>query len=398
MDKDNVNLIKRKRLCSGCGACTAVCRKNCISMEKSAEYNYPCVNEPLCSHCGLCLKVCPGSRLLSRLEKRMPLPLKIPDSLGYYIAWSSDSNIRRNAASGGVISSLAIFMLKQGLIDGAICVRQDETDPLSNRTFAARNESDILMASGSRYSPVSNCEALKSILGDGKRYAFIGKPCEIDALNELQKYLPELRDKIRLRISVMCACTPSRKATLKLLRKLKVKASGVRRLSYRGDGWPGSFSVETSDGSRISMPYLDAWNNCLSRYSCIRCTICDDPLGNCADITVGDAWDRKLLQNDQGISAVIVRTGAGRHSMDAAIAQKAVYAEKIGPVDIAGFQKSLVNKMGRSAGNTFAYNLVFLHKFDPDGLKQSRGKSLMAYFGLFKRVVRFLADKLSAQY
>lgn len=363
-------------------------------MEHGSSYNYPCIDDSSCNHCGLCLQVCPGNRILDRLISKNLSPLNIQDTFNY-TACSTDEKIRYNAASGGVISSLLVFLIKQKYIDGAICVKQDENNPLENKSFAAASEFEVLQASGSRYSPVSNCEALKDILNDNKQYVFIGKPCEIDAVNELQKYLPELGEKIKLKISLMCACTPSRKGTRKLLKDLKIQPSEIKKLSYRGKGWPGSFSVGTKDGGERSIPYLQAWNHCLSKYSSLRCILCDDPLGKAADMTVGDAWDQKLLQNNAGLSAVVVRTETGRRYMDMAMENNILSAERISPEDICRFQKSLISKTDKPMGNIFAYHLVFLHRINLKEVHKELGSSLKAYYSLFKRVIRFLIFKFN---
>jgi len=392
---NNINLIIKKRLCSGCGACTVICKKNCIHMKSGSSYNYPYIDNKSCNNCGLCLKVCPGNRILGRLISKNLASLNMQDTLNSYVAYSNDEKIRYNAASGGVISSLLVFLLKQKYIDGAICVKQDESNPLANKSFVATSEFEVLQASGSRYSPVSNCEILKDILSDNKQYAFIGKPCEIDAVNEMQKYLPELREKIKIKISLMCACTPSRKGTLKLLKNLNLEPSKITKLSYRGNGWPGFFRVETKENSQQTIPYLQAWNNCLSKYSCLRCIVCDNPFGKGADITVGDAWDQKLIKNNIGLSAVLVKSETGRSYMNMAVANNVLSVEEINSENIFSFQKSLISKNGKAVSNIFSYNLVFLHSLSLKEVHQQFGNNLKAYYSLFKRVIKFFILKLN---
>lgn len=389
----NINLIIKKRLCSGCGACTVICKRSCISMKKDKDYNYPSINAGLCNHCGLCLQVCPGKGILDRLSAKSLWTVNLQNTLAHYVAWSTDDTIRYNAASGGVITSLIFFLIKEKSIDGAICVKQEEKMPLYNKSFVAASETEVLQASGSRYSPVSNCEVLKEILQSNKKYAFIGKPCEVDAIIELQKYMPELREQIRLTISLMCACTPSRKGTLKLLQKLHLEPSKITTLSYRGKGWPGCFRVETKEGGYFEIPYFKAWNHYLSKYSCLRCRLCDDPLGREADLTVGDAWDQKLLQNNTGLSAVVVRTERGRQYMDRGIENNVVSVNKVTAEDIFTFQKSLISKRKDDIYNTFAYHFVFLHRLNLKEVYKVFGNSVKSYYCLFKTFIRFLILK-----
>lgn len=44
--------------CVACGACTKVCPKNAISIDKGC---YAAVNREACIGCGLCEKTCPAS-------------------------------------------------------------------------------------------------------------------------------------------------------------------------------------------------------------------------------------------------------------------------------------------------------------------------------------------------
>lgn len=52
--------IGNKFECSGCGACVAVCPKNCLYMGKDElGFSVPEIDEAACIDCGRCLSVCP---------------------------------------------------------------------------------------------------------------------------------------------------------------------------------------------------------------------------------------------------------------------------------------------------------------------------------------------------
>lgn len=60
MEKSIPVLYKRKALCCGCGACSAICPMNAIIMVEDSEgFEYPRIEEAKCVGCLLCLKVCP---------------------------------------------------------------------------------------------------------------------------------------------------------------------------------------------------------------------------------------------------------------------------------------------------------------------------------------------------
>ena len=49
-----------KLLCSGCGVCSLVCPKKCITYEKDVLGSlYARVDDKNCIECGACQKVCP---------------------------------------------------------------------------------------------------------------------------------------------------------------------------------------------------------------------------------------------------------------------------------------------------------------------------------------------------
>src|SRR5258708_16493215 len=123
---------------------------------------------------------------------------------------------------------------------------------------------------------------------------------------------PQLDQKIGLSLTFFCAGTPSTRGTLDLLSSLGVAPDQVGAVRYRGNGWPGKFSVTSRDGTNAkSMSYPDSWGR-LAGYRPLRCHLCPDGLGQSADISCGDAWERFTDTPDPGRSIVIVRTERGR--------------------------------------------------------------------------------------
>ena len=87
--------------CVGCTACAAICPRNVIRMERDPEgFQVPYIANPeLCVDCGLCERACPVLNLAP--EK--------PNDESAYIVQNRDIAVRKESASGGMFSAIAII-------------------------------------------------------------------------------------------------------------------------------------------------------------------------------------------------------------------------------------------------------------------------------------------------
>lgn len=86
-----ISLANREN-CTGCMNCMASCNVGTISLTKDSLDNlYPIIDSSKCIECGSCVSACPA---LSPVELHAPIKC--------YAAYSTDKNIRRFSASGGV--------------------------------------------------------------------------------------------------------------------------------------------------------------------------------------------------------------------------------------------------------------------------------------------------------
>ena len=56
-----------------------------------------------------------------------------------------------------------------------------------------------------------------------EKYLFIGKPCDVAAVRQMQQHDPRLKENIPYIVSFMCAGTPSLQGTEQVLDKLEVE-------------------------------------------------------------------------------------------------------------------------------------------------------------------------------
>lgn len=289
------NVAEVGELCTGCGTCVAICPPGVISMEINHDRG---VYEPVitggCDGCGLCLRVCPGievdlADLNMRVFGREPDDPLLGNYEACYVGHSMDDKIRYDSSSGGMITQILLYLLEEGLIDGALVTRMNPERPLEPEPFIARTPEDIIEARGSKYCPVPANVALREIIEEPGRYAVVGLPCHIHGIRKAQKFNRKLRERIVYHLGIVCNHTPTFKATLFLLERVGVKPEDVQGIHYRGEGWPGSLRVETGSGDILLLP--EYWGSGFGQlFMPGRCRMCCDHMAELSDMSFADPW------------------------------------------------------------------------------------------------------------
>lgn len=285
-----INKIKKNNLCLGCGLCSSVLGKDKCEMVLTKEGFYePYVKQPMTKKDNKTVKqLCPGIHVETTPHKGVWGSMK-----SIAEAWSANSNIRHKAASGGVITSLAVCLVEQHKVDAVLQVGVRDDSYLYNELKVSRSREDILHNAQSRYAPALVFENIMQILDSSEEtYAFIGKPCDMAAMQNLCREFPKYEQRIKYYLSIFCAGMPSYNATIKTWEQSGHKDAPLR-LKYRGEGWPGYFKAEFADGSDYQITYNESWGTILNRHLAFRCKICPDGIGMLADIAVGDSWNTK---------------------------------------------------------------------------------------------------------
>lgn len=123
----NIKSVYSKGLCTGCGICASVCPYSSIRIVKndSVGVYVPELDEKMCNKCGLCLSVCPGwsvnfGRLNLDIFGREPESMELGNYIGLYVGNAADYELRYNSSSGGLVTALSIFILKENIVDGVL--------------------------------------------------------------------------------------------------------------------------------------------------------------------------------------------------------------------------------------------------------------------------------------
>jgi len=222
-----------------------------------------------------------------------------------YLAHSTDEGVRFRASSGAFVKSFLVYLLESGTVDFAIITRTGGPDnPLVPETIITNSREDILSTrTNSVYAPNNPFRAFNR-LDPAKTYAFVGLPCHVRGLRALQK-----RGKCRnviIVIGLFCHHTPGIEFTRDVLRKLKVAECDVQQIEYRGNGWPGGFTVYLKDGQKKFIASHDYWSEDLNNGP-KACRYCSE-MAREAHLLVGDPWNLGLERTDsKGTSLVICR-------------------------------------------------------------------------------------------
>ena len=313
----NVLRVVFDGLCTGCGTCTGICPKKAVKMVLNTKKGIflPEVDEELCVDCGICYKVCPGEvvdfdSLNMEVFNQLPEDPFIGNYLDCYTGYSFDDDIRFNSSSGGLITQFLIFALEEGVVDGALVTRMSKEDPLMPEPFIARTRCEIIEASKSKYCPVPANIALQEILEapDNEKFAVVGLPCHIHGIRKAESINKKLKNKIKLHLGIICGTKKNFNATIYQLKRMNVPINNVKKISYRGEGWPGKFKVTLKNDQAILEDLISYYDGEFCSFIPWRCTTCSDHDCELSDISFGDAWIDEIKKADnKGTSIIITR-------------------------------------------------------------------------------------------
>lgn len=254
-------------------------------------------------------------------------------------AFATDPGIRDRAASGGVIPALLAQLFATEQIDCAYCVEPGST-PDTAAGVVIRKAADLGRTHGSVYHPVNFGANLQELLSGTERFAFVGLPCEIAALEMLKRRHPELAPRHIISIGLFCGGINTFAGVAYYLEGFGHRGDDVEEISYRHGPWPGRMRVKLRGRPQpVELPRIRGntrWK--ILRYVVAfqgywmlpRCRICPDQISDFADIAVGDPHlPRFRARGGLGFSAVLTRTARGEALVAAAVATGALAEEPL---------------------------------------------------------------------
>jgi coenzyme F420 hydrogenase subunit beta len=259
---------------------------------------------------------CPGRGvnypdLYSSIFGRLPKNWLLGCYRDVYIGYSCVPAIRRRGASGGVITQALVYLLEQGLVDGAVVVRQGSPRPWQAEPLIARSVDEILAASQSVYVPVPVNSLLPRMEAFDGRLAYVGLPDQVASLRRLQQLGHPGAQKVAYILGPYVGTCIYFGAVESYL-----KSNGVRNLEevvelrYREGEWPGHLQVKLRSGEKLRADKFH-YNYLIPFYITQSSLIAVDFTNELTDISVGDAWHPRYEAQREGFSVVVVRSERG---------------------------------------------------------------------------------------
>lgn len=349
-----------KNLCTMCGTCIGVCPIQTIAFQGEKIIN-PSQN---CINCGKCLKCCPGSEFDFAKFNKDIYGIEYNekhDMLGnytdIYCGYSSDEMIRKQAASGGIISTILLELLKTKQVDGVVIIDSSSIEnPLQYKAKIVSTPEEILGASQSKYKIIPTNVIVNELMKLDGKYAYVGLPCQIQGLRKAMSEEPRLRDRIHVTIGLFCGLNLSDKATDYLLNKGKIKKELVTDISYRKkmNNKTGFYANDKGGKEFFISKHGYTFLNLI--YSPKRCWMCYDYASEFADISVGDAWEQ-----GEGWSRIIVRSEIGKTIISSVSRENKIFLKISSSEDIYNSQKAILNY--KKSGYWFRISKL---KYSPD--------------------------------
>ncbi|MFX0011777.1 MAG: Coenzyme F420 hydrogenase/dehydrogenase, beta subunit C-terminal domain [Candidatus Hermodarchaeota archaeon] len=291
--------IIRAGICTECGTCAAVC--------PVLEWDHLSAQPKLvgkCTGCGICYNQCPRTitdpiQLMGEFKTGYVSNTNIPEVIG--------------GQDGGTVTSLLCYLFDEHLIDAAIVSMRDPDNPWHPVAQIITSKNDAIKASGSIYSHSQTVEALMdAIREDYRSIAFVGTPCNIDAVNKMTnspagmlKYF--MRAHI-LKIGLFCMDSFAPEALYPFFESDGIDLSKVVKMDIN----KGKFHIYYERDGEPVKSYTIAQ---LDKFKSSSCNFCTDLTAENADISVGSVGSgakKNTVFARTGIGAEIIEDAANK--------------------------------------------------------------------------------------
>jgi len=322
--------------CTGCGSCVAIC-PHVVSIEDRIAAISDCRISS-----GKCYLYCPRTLPFPEAERSLGGDVGYRGPVGAYQEYCmAKSAFPRDEFSfqyGGVVSTLLVKALQEGLINCAVVTRAAANFPL---TVTALNREEILEAAGSKFALApTNKEANRSADGPGNRLGVVALPCQCTGLRKRQ-LLEEKEQaeggRVTLVLGLFCTWALSQKGWRSLLHNHWGKES-INRVDIPPP--PAGVLEIASAREKVAVPLEE-----IREFVRPGCDVCLDLTAENADISVG------MVEGLEEYNTVIIRTERGSSLFKMAVKTGCLEKTRLDDERWNHLLEASLNKKKRAVGN-----------------------------------------------
>jgi coenzyme F420-reducing hydrogenase beta subunit len=322
--------LARSGLCVGCGACAAGDPEGRIGMDRYGQLKPvgAWTRRPTDAVAAACPFSPRAEDETALAERLFPQAAHVDARIGrfeaVYVGAVAEAGFRRDGSSGGAVSWVAAELMRQGLVDGVAHVAAEAGSDRFFRYRISRTETEIRAGAKSRYYPVELSDVLREIRAVPGRYAVVGVPCFIKAIQLLRRDDPVLRERVAYTLGLFCGHMKSARFVESFAWQLGAPLDEVRAVEFRrkDPGRPANWytaELALADGRAVAKDWwhlVDGdWG--AGFFQNAACDACDDVAAETADIAFGDAWVEPYASDGRGTNVVVVRAPALRRLIEA---------------------------------------------------------------------------------
>ncbi|MBE7171327.1 MAG: Coenzyme F420 hydrogenase/dehydrogenase, beta subunit C-terminal domain [Williamsia sp.] len=256
-----------------------------------------------------------------------------------YVGYAAEDDFRLQGSSGGMVSWVARELLKKGLIDGVAHVVAVKDPQEGGRFFQyriSRTEEEVREGAKSRYYPVDLCEVLSLIREVPGRYAVVGIPCFIKAVQLLRQQDPLFRERICFTLGLFCGHMKSARFVESFAWQMKVPVSEIRQVEFRhkdpdrpANWYNARLTLRNGQVVNKDWWHLSDGDWGAGFFMNAACNFCDDVVAETADISFGDAWVEPYSSDGKGTNVVVVRSPVVEKLVADAIEEKRLQLDQV---------------------------------------------------------------------
>jgi coenzyme F420-reducing hydrogenase beta subunit len=350
--KKNVfDSVVKQDMCIGCGACLYSSSNDNLVMSWNKEGFLNPTSETPENESEESLKVCPFNPFPDKevrteneiakifLNDAPNRHLRVGHYYSTYVGYSN--KYRLTSSSGGMATYLIDQLLNKNIVDAVVTVKEGKDSFYEYSVIRSTNE--LTSTSETKYYPVTLGTVINQLKTSNERFAIVGIACFIKSVRLLQFYHPELKEKIKFTIGIICGGVKSKFFAEYLAGKSGVSSNQFSKPQFRikdhnSTASDYSFGCKDSKGElhTIKMKKVgDMWGSGMFKNN--ACDFCDDVTTELADISLGDAWLNPYNQEGKGTNVMVTRSKLAEKLINDGIINKEL---SVDPLDFNQFLSS----------------------------------------------------------